>query len=92
MAIQVYNTMSRKKEEFVPREPGKVGIYVCGVTPYNDPHVGNARPFVTWDVIRRFLEHEGYDVTHVQNFTDIDDKIINKANEEGVTWDVICNR
>jgi cysteinyl-tRNA synthetase len=92
MAIQVYNTMSRKKEEFVPKEPGKVGIYVCGVTPYNDPHVGNARPFVTWDVIRRFLEHEGYDVTHVQNFTDIDDKIINKANEEGVTWDVICNR
>ncbi len=92
MTIQVYNTMSRRKEEFVPKEPGKVGIYVCGVTPYNDPHVGNARPFVTWDVIRRFLEHEGYDVTHVQNFTDIDDKIINKANEEGVTWDVICNR
>ena len=92
MTIQVYNTMSRKKEEFIPKEPGKVGIYVCGVTPYNDPHVGNARPFVTWDVIRRFLEHEGYDVTHVQNFTDIDDKIINKANEEGVTWDVICNR
>ena len=90
MTIQVYNTMSRRKEEFVPKEPGKVGIYVCGVTPYNDPHVGNARPFVTWDVIRRFLEHEGYDVTHVQNFTDIDDKIINKATEEGVTWDVIC--
>jgi cysteinyl-tRNA synthetase len=84
--------MTRKKEEFVPLEPGKVKIYVCGVTPYNHPHIGNARPFVVWDVIRRFLEHEGYDVTHVQNFTDIDDKIIWEANKEGVTWDTICNR
>ena len=92
MAIQVYNTLSKKKEDFVPIQDGKVGIYVCGVTPYNHPHIGNARPFVVWDVIRRFLEHEGYDVTHVQNFTDVDDKIINKANEEKVTWDVICNR
>ncbi len=92
MAIQVYNTLSKKKEDFVPIQEGKVGIYVCGVTPYNHPHIGNARPFVVWDVIRRFLEHEGYDVTHVQNFTDVDDKIINKANEEKVTWDVICNR
>ena len=81
--IRVYNTMTRKKEEFVPLHPGKVGIYVCGVTPYNHPHIGNARPFVVWDVIHRFLEHEGYDVTHVQNFTDVDDKIIKKAIEEG---------
>ena len=83
MAIKVYNTLTKQKEDFVPINEGKANIYVCGVTPYNHPHVGNARPFVTWDVIRRFLEHEGYDVTHVQNFTDIDDKIINTANKEG---------
>ena len=92
MTIKVYNTLTKQKEEFVPIHPGKVNIYVCGVTPYNHPHVGNARPFVTWDVIRRFLEHEGYDVTHVQNFTDVDDKIINTANKEGVQWFDICNR
>ena len=92
MTIKVYNTLTKQKEEFVPIHLGKANIYVCGVTPYNHPHVGNARPFVTWDVIRRFLEHEGYDVTHVQNFTDVDDKIINTANKEGVQWFDICNR
>src|SRR5574344_588618 len=92
MTIQVYNTMSRKKEEFVPKEPGKVGIYVCGVTPYNDPHVGNARPFVTWDVIRRFFAKCGYAVRYIQNFTDVDDKIIRTANEQGVTWKDIADR
>ena len=92
MAIKVYNTLTKKKEEFVPLHPGKAYMYVCGVTPYNNPHIGNARPFVTWDVIRRFLEHEGYDVLHVQNFTDVDDKIINAANKEGVAWSDICNR
>jgi cysteinyl-tRNA synthetase len=92
MTIKVYNTLTKQKEEFKPITPGKANIYVCGVTPYNHPHVGNARPFVTWDVIRRFLEHEGYDVTHVQNFTDVDDKIINTANKEGVQWYDICNR
>ena len=92
MSIKVYNTLTKQKEEFVPITSGKANIYVCGVTPYNHPHVGNARPFVTWDVIRRFLEHEGYDVTHVQNFTDVDDKIINTANKEGVQWFDICNR
>ena len=92
MTIKVYNTLNNRKEEFVPLEPGKAKIYVCGVTPYNHPHVGNARPFVTWDVIHRFLEHEGYDVTHVQNFTDVDDKIINTANKEGVQWFDVCNR
>lgn len=92
MTIKVYNTLNNRKEDFVPIEPGKAKIYVCGVTPYNHPHVGNARPFVTWDVIHRFLEHEGYDVTHVQNFTDVDDKIINTANKEGVQWFDICNR
>ncbi len=92
MTIKVYNTLTKQKEEFKPLVPGEAKIYVCGVTPYNHPHIGNARPFVTWDVIRRFLEHEGYDVTHVQNFTDVDDKIINTANKENVQWHDICNR
>lgn len=92
MTIKVYNTLTKQKEEFVPIVPGKASIYVCGVTPYNHPHIGNARPFVTWDVIHRFLEHEGYEVTHVQNFTDVDDKIINAANKEGVAWSDICGR
>ncbi len=90
MSIRVYNTLTKQKETFVPKEEGKVGIYVCGVTPYNHPHVGNARPFLTWDVIRRFFEHEGYDVTHVQNFTDVEDKIINRAKDEGVQWNDIA--
>ncbi|MEN6414661.1 MAG: cysteine--tRNA ligase [Veillonellales bacterium] len=92
MTIKVYNTLTKQKEEFVPGEPGKVKIYVCGVTPYNHPHIGNARPFVTWDVIKRYLEKQGYKVQHVQNFTDVDDKIIKTAAGEGVTWDVIANR
>ncbi len=92
MALRVYNTLTKQKEEFIPNEPGKVKIYVCGVTPYNHPHIGNARPFVTWDVFRRYLEHIGYDVYHVQNFTDVDDKIINTANSEGVTWNDIAQR
>lgn len=92
MTIRVYNTLSRQKEEFVPATPGKASIYVCGVTPYNHPHVGNARPFITWDVIRRYLESQGLEVYHVQNFTDVDDKIINTAKQEGVTWDVVANR
>lgn len=92
MSLRVFNTLTRKKEEFVPLEPGRVKMYVCGVTPYNHPHIGNARPFITWDVIRRYLEYCGYQVTHVQNFTDVDDKIIHAANTEGVSWDVIANR
>jgi cysteinyl-tRNA synthetase len=92
MTLRVYNTMTKQKEEFVPHVPGKVKMYVCGVTPYNHPHIGNARPFITWDVIKRYLEHCRYEVFHVQNFTDVDDKIIKAANAEGVTWDVIANR
>jgi len=92
MSLKVYNTLTKQKEEFVPITPGKVKLYVCGVTPYNDPHIGNARPFITWDVIRRYLEYSGFEVYHVQNFTDIDDKIINSARNEQVTWDVIANR
>ncbi|WP_371376720.1 cysteine--tRNA ligase [Sporomusa aerivorans] len=92
MSLKVYNTLTKQKEEFVPLTPGKVKMYVCGVTPYNHPHIGNARPFITWDVIRRYLEYSGYEVYHVQNFTDVDDKIINTAKTEQVTWDVIANR
>ena len=90
--LTVYNTMTRKKEEFHPLREGEVSIYCCGVTPYNDPHIGNARPFVTWDVIRRYLARKGYKVRYIQNFTDVDDKIINAANREGVTWKEISDR
>ena len=81
--MRVYNTLSRTKEEFVPREAGKVAMYVCGPTVYNFIHIGNARTFLSFDVIRRYLVHCGFDVTFVQNITDVDDKIINRANEEG---------
>ena len=83
--LTVYNTLSRKKEVFKPVTPGQVKMYVCGITPYNHSHMGNARPFVTWDVIKRYLKHLGYAVTHIQNFTDVDDKIINKSIEEGIS-------
>lgn len=89
--IKVYNTMSRQKEVFKPLTPGEVKIYVCGVTPYNHPHIGNARPAVTWDVIRRYLEYIGYKVRFVQNFTDVDDKIINKSNAEGSDWRTVSD-
>ena len=81
--MQIYNTQTRRKEEFTPREPGKVSMYVCGPTVYNRIHIGNARTFISFDVIRRYLEWRGYEVTFVQNVTDVDDKIIKKANEEG---------
>lgn len=83
--MQIYNSMTRKKETLVPIHEGKVGIYACGPTVYNFFHIGNARPFITFDVLRRQLEREGYEVTFVQNFTDIDDKMIRRANEEGIT-------
>ena len=81
--IKVYNTLTKQKTIFKPVIDGEAKIYVCGVTPYNHPHIGNARPSVTWDVIRRYLEYVGYKVVLVQNFTDVDDKIINKAKEKG---------
>lgn len=90
--MRVYNTLTRKKEEFVPIEPGKVKMYSCGPTVYNYFHIGNARPFIMFDVLRRYFEYRGMQVTFVQNFTDIDDKVIKKANEEGVTYDVIAER
>lgn len=79
MTLRVYNTLTRKKEEFIPREAGKVSIYACGVTPYNYAHIGNSRPPVFWDCVRRFLKYRGFQVTYIQNFTDVDDKIINRA-------------
>ncbi len=90
--MKVYNTLTRKKEEFVPIEEGKVKMYSCGPTVYNFFHIGNARPFIMFDVLRRYFEYRGMEVTFVQNFTDIDDKVIKKANEEGVTYDVIADR
>lgn len=83
--MQVYNTLTNKKEEFVPIEPGKVKMYVCGPTVYNFFHIGNARPFVVFDTLRRYFKFRGYEVKFVQNFTDVDDKIINRAKEEGIT-------
>ena len=85
MTIRVYNTMTRAKEEFVPREPEKVAMYVCGPTVYNHIHIGNARTFLTFDIIRRYLSWRGFDVTFVQNVTDVDDKIIKRAAEEGLS-------
>ncbi len=83
--MYIYNTMSRKKELFVPLKEGKVSMYACGPTVYNFFHIGNARPFIVFDTLRRYLEYQGYQVTFVQNFTDIDDKMIRRANEEGIT-------
>lgn len=83
--MKIFNTLTRQKEEFVPIEPGKVKLYACGPTVYNFIHIGNARPVCVFDTLRRYLEFRGYDVTFVQNFTDIDDKIINRANEQGVS-------
>lgn len=82
MTIRIFNTLNNRKEEFVPREPGKVEMYVCGPTTYNLIHLGNARPLIVFDTVRRFFEYTGLQVTYVQNFTDIDDKIINRAKEE----------
>lgn len=81
----IYNSKTRKKEELVTLQPGKVGIYACGPTVYDYFHIGNARPFIVFDVLRRYLEHRGYEVKFVQNFTDIDDKMIRRANQEGIT-------
>ena len=90
--MKIYNTLTRKKEELVPIKEGQVGIYVCGPTVYNFFHIGNARPLVVFDTLRKYLEYRGYKVKYVQNFTDVDDKIINKAKEEGVTAPEISER
>ncbi|SHK50962.1 cysteine--tRNA ligase [Tepidibacter formicigenes] len=90
--MKLYNTLTRKKEEFIPLEEGKVKMYVCGPTVYNYFHIGNARPFIIFDTLRRYLEYRGYKVTYVQNFTDVDDKIINKANEEKISADEVASK
>ncbi len=90
--MQIYNSMTRKKEEFKPIHEGKVGIYACGPTVYNYFHIGNARPFIVFDVLRRYFEYKGYEVTFVQNFTDIDDKMIRRANEENTTVAAIAEK
>ena len=90
--MKIFNTMTRRKEEFVPVEEGKVKMYVCGPTVYNFIHIGNARPMIVFDTVRRYFEYKGYDVNYVSNFTDVDDKIINKAIEEHVSADEISKR
>ena len=90
--MKIFNTLTRRKEEFVPLEPGKVKMYVCGPTVYNFIHIGNARPMIIFDTVRRYFEYKGYDVNYVSNFTDVDDKIIKKAIEEGVDADTISQR
>ncbi len=90
--MKIFNTLTRHKDEFVPINEGKVGIYVCGPTVYDYIHIGNARPMIVFDTLRRYLEYKGYDVNYVSNFTDVDDKIIKRANEEGVDASVISER
>lgn len=90
--MKIFNTLTRRKEEFVPLEPGKVKMYVCGPTVYNFIHIGNARPMIVFDTVRRYFEYKGYQVNYVSNFTDVDDKIIKKAIEEGVDSEVVSGR
>lgn len=90
--MKIYNTLTQNKDEFIPIEPGKVRIYVCGPTVYNYIHIGNARPAIVFDSLRRYFEYKGYEVNYVSNFTDVDDKIIKKANEEGVSAEEISER
>lgn len=92
MTLQFYNTLTRRKEDFVPLEPGKVKVYCCGVTVYNYSHVGHARNYIAWDVMRRYLMWRGYEVRYVQNFTDIDDKIIKRSHEEAVPWNEVTEK
>ncbi|NTV43372.1 MAG: cysteine--tRNA ligase, partial [Syntrophobacteraceae bacterium] len=92
MGLQVYNTLTKAKEEFIPLDPGKVRLYVCGVTVYDHCHIGHARSAIVFDVIYRYFLHIGYEVTYIRNFTDVDDKIIRRANEEGADYRVIVDR
>lgn len=90
--MKIFNTMTHQKEEFVPNDPNEVKIYACGPTVYNYIHIGNARPLCVFDVLRRYLEYRGYNVKFVQNFTDVDDKIIKRANEEGITFEEVSKK
>ena len=90
--MKIYNTMTRKKEEFIPLEEGKVKMYVCGPTVYNFIHLGNARPFTVFDTLRRYFEYRGYEVAYIQNFTDVDDKIIKRSHEEGISPEEVAEK
>ena len=90
--MRVYNTMSGKKEVFEPLEAGKVGMYACGITVYDNSHIGHARSAIVFDMIRQYLTYRGYDVTFIKNFTDVDDKIINRAKEKGIAWDALARQ
>jgi len=92
MSLRIFNSLTKRKEEFQPLVPGKVRMYVCGVTVYDFCHIGHARSAVLFDVIYRYLKASGFDVTYVRNFTDIDDKIINRANQLGEKWDALAQR
>ncbi|MDD2486160.1 MAG: cysteine--tRNA ligase [bacterium] len=92
MPLRLYNTMTGRKEELVPARPGSISMYVCGVTPYDYSHLGHARAYVTFDVVKRYLQYSGYEVYHVQNFTDIDDKIIKRATQEGIDAGTLAQR
>ena len=90
--LQIFNTLSRKKEVFKPISEGKVGLYVCGITIYDRCHIGHARTYVAFDIIARYLKYSGYELTHVRNITDVDDKIIKRANENNETCDALTKR
>jgi cysteinyl-tRNA synthetase len=92
MSVHLYNSLTQQVEPLIPRDDKRIAMYVCGVTPYDFPHMGNARTIVAFDIIRRYLEYRGFQVMYVQNFTDIDDKIINRANEQGVPWQALAER
>ena len=92
MPMRIYDTLTRQKREFVPVTPGKVGMYVCGMTVQNKPHVGHIRASLSAEVMRRWFEHLGYEVTYVYNFTDVDDKIIERANSEGIDYASVSER
>jgi hypothetical protein len=92
MALRIFNTLSRRKEDFVPVVPGEARVYVCGVTVYDLCHIGHARSAIVFDIIRRYLRFRGFAVTFVKNYTDVDDKIIQRANEEGVTASAVSER
>ncbi|MBS1113567.1 MAG: cysS, partial [Nitrospirae bacterium] len=90
--MKIYNTLTGKKEEFIPFATNEVRIYACGVTVYDYCHIGHARSAIVFDVMRRYFHHKGFHVTYVRNFTDIDDKIINRAQQEGIPWDAVARK